>query len=231
MVPSTDGSSVTLSLSLDKDATAGNWEKTVQSVSLLRRHAMAAPFAKALNAVLGGSGASCPPILVRFRPREPILILPRAERVIVVYALHFQDTTDRAIARIVAQEFVESTRTIANAPPCTFTDRDREPPAEIRGQPDVPAPGSCPESLVGYLSFGVFPRHFDTEAKREAAITQLVHFHTYLDYHIKAAKSYLHTRMRSNVDGWMLVLNRAQPEDPFAAKEKKLASGKTFVRK
>ena len=58
---------------------------------------------------------------------------------------------------------------------------------------------------------------------------QLVMFRTYLDYHIKAAKAYLHARMRARVDGWLAVLNRAQPDEPFGGKEKRTASGKTFV--
>jgi hypothetical protein len=37
--------------------------------------------------------------------------------------------------------------------------------------------------------------------------------------------------MRSRADGLQRVLNRAIPDDVFADKEKKLASGKTFVRK
>jgi hypothetical protein len=37
--------------------------------------------------------------------------------------------------------------------------------------------------------------------------------------------------MRARVDAWMLVLNRAVADDPFASKETKLSSGKTFVKK
>lgn len=58
---------------------------------------------------------------------------------------------------------------------------------------------------------------------------QLVLFRTYLDYHIKAAKAYLHARMRTRVDGWLAVLNRAQPDEPFGGKEKKTAAGRAFV--
>lgn len=229
MVPATAPNNVAVAVSVEKHGSLAGWSAAATLVASLRRHAMAAPFVKAFGAVLGGTGATAPSAVVRFRPREPILIMPRGDRVIIIYALHFGDPTDRAMARIIAQEFVESTRTVANAPPCAFTDRDREAPGELRGHPDVPAPGAGPDTLVGYLSFGVFTRHFDNEAKREAVITQLAHFHPYLDYHIKAAKSHLHARMRARVDGWMQVLNRAQPDDPFASKDKKLASGKAFL--
>lgn len=41
----------------------------------------------------------------------------------------------------------------------------------------------------------------------------------------------MHSRMRAKVESWLKVLNRAKPEQDDKAKEKKLASGKTFVRK
>jgi hypothetical protein len=50
-------------------------------------------------------------------------------------------------------------------------------------------------------------------------VTQLVMFRAFLDYHIKAAKSYLHMRMRSRIDAWLQVLNRAQPDEPFKGAE------------
>lgn len=75
------------------------------------------------------------------------------------------------------------------------------------------------------------PEHVDTPAKIENAVGQLVLFRAYLLYHIKAAKTYLHARMRFRVDSLLQVLRRAQPEDPFGGKEKKLISGKTFKRK
>jgi actin related protein 2/3 complex subunit 2 len=87
------------------------------------------------------------------------------------------------------------------------------------------------EDFIGYLTISLFPSHFNTDAKRENAASQMAMFRTYLTYHIKAAKGYLHARMRTRADLLQKVLNRAVPDDPFAEKEKKLASGKTFVRK
>ena len=58
---------------------------------------------------------------------------------------------------------------------------------------------------------------------------QLAMFRTYLDYHIKAAKAYLHARMRTRVDGWLAVLNRAQPDEPFGGRDKRTAAGRTFT--
>ena len=77
----------------------------------------------------------------------------------------------------------------------------------------------------------LFPKHFDAPNRRDATCMSVTMFRTFLLYHIKAAKAYLHSRMRNRVDGWLQVLNRAQPEDPFASTDKKLMSGKTFVQK
>ena len=52
----------------------------------------------------------------------------------------------------------------------------------------------------------------------------------YLHYHIKAAKTNLHMRMRRKVRGWLQVLNRAALASE-APREKKTISGRTFTRK
>jgi actin related protein 2/3 complex, subunit 2 len=41
----------------------------------------------------------------------------------------------------------------------------------------------------------------------------------------------MHCRMRAKVESWLKVLNRAKPEIEEKNKEKKTASGRTFVRK
>lgn len=225
LVAPADGSDVTLEF----DAATLPADKVAATITLaasLRRHAMGAVFDRALTAVATKGGTPPPEAVVRFRPSEPTFVLPRADRVSVIYTLEFADATDRAMARIIAQEFAEAQRHISTAPPVNFS--DREPPMELRGRKDLPRPS---DAFVGYLTFSLFPRHFDTDAKRAAAINLLTQFRTYLDYHIKAAKAYLHMRMRARVDGWMQVLNRSEREDPFLARERKLASGRTFIKK
>jgi actin related protein 2/3 complex, subunit 2 len=73
--------------------------------------------------------------------------------------------------------------------------------------------------------------HVDTPEKLAKVVSLLIGFRTYMSYHIKATKSFIHARMRSRVEKLLQVLNRAVPEDPFASKAKKLISGKTFTRK
>lgn len=200
-------------------------ESVISSLALLRQHIMAAPFDAAFKRVASNSSEPNPEVVVRYRDAERIYILPRKDRVAVVFSLHAPDETDRAVARIIGQEFVDAQRMVSTAPPVSFS--DKEPPAELRPYGLPPATGTH----VGFLTFSLFPRNFDSDAKRINAMNMLTNFHIYLDFHIKAAKAHLHLRMRARVDGWMQVLNRAHPEDPFVVKEKKLATGRTFIKK
>ena len=57
-----------------------------------------------------------------------------------------------------------------------------------------------------------------------------MHFLTYLQYHVKATKTYMHMRMRSKVNALLQVLNRAT-QTSNETKAKKTITGKTWVKK
>lgn len=205
-----------MSLVLDARALPGPLADVVLDVASLRRHVLAFPFVRAMAAVAAGRGGSEAPFVLRTRPREPVYTLTRADRVVVIYHLEFPDPTDRALARIVAQELTEAYRAVNHAPPCAWS--EREPPAELRGFPGGLAPMGD-SSCIGYLTFSLFPTSFKTDAHREAAAAQLALLRAYLGYHLKASKTYLHARMRTRAEGLQRVLNRAILEDPTATKE------------
>jgi len=233
-----EGADVTLTLRTDAPVD----DATLASVSLLRRHVVAEPFLAAMRSVLAGA-AGAPPMALRLRPSETTYVMPRGgDRLSIIVSLDFAETMDRAMARVVAQELVEAGRHVTGAPSVIFTDRDAPPPLELRGLGAGAVPARASDaSFVGYLTLSLLPRHFDTAAKADAAATQLALLRTYLGYHIKAAKSALHARMRGRVDGWLAALQRAAPgaadgafEGPGGGAAKKAvvgASGRTFVRK
>jgi len=168
-------------------------------------------------------------VAMTFRaPHEAMWVIPRpGQRVTVIWALDCAERMDRVMARIVCQELVENQRRIAGAPTVHFTDASApEPPAELRGKPVPRGPGH-----VGFLAMTFETRHADTDAKLGNVVATVVMLRSYLTYHIKAAKSYLHSRMRFRVGELLKVLNRAKPDDPLAKKEKKTFGGKTFARK
>ena len=72
----------------------------------------------------------------------------------------------------------------------------------------------------------IFASHVSTVERLENSATLLQSFRTYMHYHIKAAKSYLASRMRLRVSALLKTLKEAKPKGP--AKPKKTIGGKTF---
>lgn len=100
------------------------------------------------------------------------------------------------------QEFREGKRAAQNAPQVLFT---RDPPAGIAEE------GALTGEKVGYITFVLFPRHTNKQAKDNTI--DLIHlFRNYLHYHIKCSKAYIHSRMRAKTADFLKVLNRAKPE-------------------
>lgn len=104
--------------------------------------------------------------------------------------------------------------TLQSAPQVLYT--TREPPLELRS-----VPGLKKSDDMGYVTFGMsparssqleaharpvlFPRHFATEDTAKASILQILTFRNYLHYHLKASKSYMHSRMRIRVHTFQQV--------------------------
>ena len=90
--------------------------------------------------------------------------------------------------------------------------------------------GAKQEGFVGYVSLTVFSRHVDSPEKLAKKVDLCLAFRHYLHYHIKAAKTNLHMRMRRKVNSWIQIVNRAimTADKP---KDMKTSSGKTFTRK
>lgn len=191
----------------------------LNNISELKRHIAGGPLDRALTALQTKKSGSLPVMIVEYRKAEAMFICPSSAKVVVVFQIDFNDVTDKVVAKVFLQEFVEAQRTVRTAPPVNYS---KEPPGELTGinypfKPDT----------AGFISFSLEDRHVNG-AMKEKAISLLTGFRNYLHYHIKCSKTYLHMRMRKRVAGWMQVLNRALPE---VESEKKTAGGKTFSRK
>lgn len=203
-------------------------EALIASVALLKRNLMAAPFERAfaeqtsLEAVNDATktGALLP---LHYRAGESIYIIPASDRVTVVFSTRFEDETDQVFGRVFLQEFVDARRqpSIQNAPQVLYS--NRVPPLEIRDMPGVEQ-----GDHVGYVTFVLFPRHFQHPDVRAVTISHVQLFRDYLHYHIKCSKAYMHSRMRFRVAEFIKVLNRAKPE--HSERERKTASGRAFRR-
>lgn len=194
-------------------------EKLLQNVSEIKMLLFGGPLDAAFTSLAEKKVVSTKVVSINYRPKETMYICPTASKVVVVFKVDFDDVTDNALARIFLQQFVEAQRIIRTAPTASFS---REPPLEIANESV-----EYTSETTGFLSFGLEERHIQGDRK-STAIALLTGFRSYLLYHIKCSKTYLHMRMRKNVAGWLQVLNRARPE---VETEKKTIAGKTFVRK
>ncbi|KAI5799153.1 Arp2/3 complex, 34 kd subunit p34-Arc-domain-containing protein [Peziza echinospora] len=205
----------------------------IHNVSLLRRHAMAAPFELAIDthhklaaeaskftAVSAPESSSSEIMAIHYRDEEAMYIQASDDRVTIIFSTVFREETDRIFGKVFLSEFVDARRrAIQNAPQVLYRN---DPPMEIRNVPGVRTDES---GDIGYITFVLFPRHL-TPQRRDESISHIQTFRDYFHYHIKAAKAYMHSRMRRRVADFLKVLNRAQPE--AEEKEKKTASGRSF---
>lgn len=206
-------------------------EVLVNKFSNLKRNILGAPLDKCFRALRDGSSNSIKPFRLSYRSMEDMYIVPgshaiHGDRIVVVYSIDCADLTDQAIMKVFLQEFAESGKRVNNAPPVSFS---RDAPAELASFAGSIA---THESLVGYVSFVIFKSHVETDQKFVKSISMLQGFRSYLLYHLKCSKSYLHSRMRLRVNLMLQILNRAKPaKDPDAVvANKKTISGKTFTR-
>ncbi|GAA6006848.1 hypothetical protein JCM11491_003204 [Sporobolomyces phaffii] len=243
LVPADDtelGYSVSLRLDLEHDAPADSDARRewITNISLLKRNALAAPFERAfqiqtdLEASPVREGEEDPKqevMAIHYRPEEAIYLLAARDRVTCVFSTIFKEETDRILGRVFLQEFVDARRrpSCQTAPQVLYS--NREPPLEIRH-----LKGLDMTEKAGYVTFVLFPRHM-TAHTAASTITQIQLFRDYLHYHIKCSKAYLHSRLRVRTNDFLKVLNRAKPDESLnddggKAKDRKTASGRSFVR-
>ena len=206
-------------IQFDLDNLSNDRNKFLSDCCNLKRHMMGGPIDVAFTNFLKKENTNNNVITVEYRPNEPMFVCPSGEKVVIIFMVDFSDNTDKAMAKIFLQEFVEAQRTIRTAPPVSYS---KEPPLELSGMKF-----NYNQDCAGFISFAFEERHI-TGDRKESAINVLSEFRSYLLYHIKCSKTYLHMRMRRMVAGWMQVLNRAKPEQQ---NEKKTITGKTFVQR
>jgi actin related protein 2/3 complex subunit 2 len=196
------------------------------TVAQLKRNILGSPMYNVFAAMAAGQPP--PPLTVPYRKDENmyIVVAPKKQAssedsVVVVFSVVFRDPTDAVIAEVFMREFKNARRDLPAAPAVDFS--PNTPPMELEGL-------RVPQGKdYGFISFVLFKRHYSGPKVNEV-ITALTNFRSYLYYHIKCSKSYMHTRMRNRVTSSLQILRRAMPE-PLGEKEKKTASGRTFTRK
>jgi len=223
-----------LALRVDVDAAVAEKTEsdTLQKLIYVKRNLLGAPLTAALKALQGGTAKDFAPVEVKWRKTESMFISSGPDpanpsstydRVTVIFSVDFPEEADRCYCRNFLQQLQDVQRKVNNAPPITFSE-PFAPPLEIRDKVNDKA------ELVGYISFTLFLQHCKTPERLEKTVAMLCGFRNYLHFHIKAAKTNLHMRMRSKVNHWKQVLNRAI-QSSNEKKEMKTSKGKTFTRK
>ena len=151
---------------------------------------------------------------IDYRPAESYWVRTNGDRVAVIFSIKFTDPDDIVFGKVFLTEF---SKNLSGAPAVDV--KLREPPRDIAHCRNLTADG--------YVTFMLENRHFAPK-QLDKTLNMLVQFRDYLHYHLKCSKAYLHIRMRTRVTSLLQVLNRAKQELP---KEKKTASGRSFVRK
>jgi len=187
-------------------------EQMAMRVAQLHRNLLAAPIANCCSAVMNHRQLEI--MQVDYRPAESFWVRTNGDRVAVIFSIKFTDPDDIVFGKVFLTEFAKN---LSGAPAVDV--KLREPPRDIAHCRNLTADG--------YVTFMLENRHFAPK-QIEKTLDMLVQFRDYLHYHLKCSKAYLHIRMRTRVDSLLQVLNRAKQDLP---KEKKTASGRTFVRK
>lgn len=238
LIDAVEGADVTVRL--DRSATE-HAQSVLHLLPTLRSAIATYPYRTALEEVAAGRGGAAAPVVLYPTTQEPVYLFPRPDRLTVCIRVEVEDGSDRSWARVVCQEMADPAqgRTLPNAPVVAFS--EKEPPMELRNASGLPILPPGP-ATIGYLTITLFPQqHFAQERQRQACAMHLAHFRPYLHYHMTAAKSALHARMRSTVSSLQGVLGRAQEEAACVSASlgggtavdqgKKTATGRTFVRK
>jgi actin related protein 2/3 complex subunit 2 len=138
-------------------------DQLVSRISLLKRHAMAAPFEQAFDeyATLHEQAShytseSAPQGVreggevraIHYRDPETIYIKASHDRVTVIFSTVFSDETDRVFGKVFLQEFADARRrAIQNAPQVLFRN---DPPLELQGVPGL----QSGKGEMSYITFG-----------------------------------------------------------------------------
>lgn len=195
-------------------------DESIHNLSLLKTYVMSFPFQLAFDEFqrLSQQFATLAPgeeesslsqphrgqsYRIQYRDDENIYVQPSNDRITVIFETIFKDETDKIFGKVFLQEFVDArkrNRSIQSAPQVLFSN---VAPREI-------ATTSMENSDSRFITFVLFPRHFNNTETQFKTISQILQFRNYFHYHIKCSKAFMHSRMRFRVNTFIKVLNRAK---------------------
>lgn len=190
-------------------------EALVKNLAMIKYHVLSGPYLKFFDDLNNGINTK-ENYKFDLRCDTTVFFCPRDDRVTIVYCIDFKEYVDKCLAKVFMQELCDARKRVRTAPPFSWTNF---PPTEIGVSKN---PG-----ILGYASIAIMGSHIKGKKAGETAAA-LINFRTFLQYHIKCAKSFFHSRMRKRCSDLLKILNRAKVK--FGEKAKKTKTGKTFKR-
>ena len=132
-------------------------------------------------------------------------MVPLKDNVQLVYGIHFQQNTDKSLAKVFLQELKETKNHVKNSVATNVFQDNEETPKNVSSI-DVPKKYSN-----GLVVFNLFINKFDTIKK---FLNYFITFREYVQFHIHSIKTFLHIRMNRKGKEFMAKLDgcRIVPE-------------------
>merc|ERR1712129_386658 len=171
-----------------------------ETFSKLRMYALGGPLYRYCKALQSGKSLT-KTLSFKLRRDTHCWIVPKGDRIAVVYGMEFPIKTDKILGNQILTEFLE-----------------------VRRQKDLhsaPLPSFDKEAFWGYFTILLLTSHVK-DGKLDKCVENVIGFRAYLTYHIKCAKAFFHSSMRARVKKMLQVLNRARYEPDDKRKKKKI---------
>jgi len=205
-----------LAVDLDKVKDA---KEMAEKIGRIRSLTVGGPWRKMCREIREGKPGK--PLKIRLRDDTKVFLVPKADRLVTVFALDFAVKSDRIISETVLTEFAsirkkDRSPAVQSGPLIGWR---KAPPDEIQGMDTSDCKG-----FLGYLTIVITKKHFDNDEKMQNSIDNVLGFRSFLLYHLKCAKAYFHSTMRARVKTLLKTLNRAKPNANAKAKQRKRAA-------
>eukprot|EP01028_Stygiella_incarcerata_P011336 TRINITY_DN635_c0_g1_i1.p1 TRINITY_DN635_c0_g1~~TRINITY_DN635_c0_g1_i1.p1 ORF type:complete len:291 (-),score=77.41 TRINITY_DN635_c0_g1_i1:337-1209(-) len=203
-----DDKMVLMSVTLRDDLSIEDQEKVAMKTALIKRNVFASAFSCLSDVYL--KEKTLPPVYFPYRGSDEVVMLSAAgSSLSVVFSLRFKTKDEFALTSVFMREFADSLKG-GGASKAPITSFSPSLPKEV-SSPEIERVVSIgDEEHLGFMTFVLFERHLTGDSLQKT-IDLLSTFRAYVDYHLKCLKEHLHRRMRTRVEGWIKILNRARP--------------------
>ncbi|CAA2992612.1 actin-related 2 3 complex subunit 2B isoform X1 [Olea europaea subsp. europaea] len=145
------------------------------------------------------------PIKLIYHPGEPFYVIKQPAKITAVFPMRFKEKTDVIIATAFFQKLVVvgSTGACAKAPHYIWSPI---PPPELR------EPIEDLSTNGGFLSLDI-TFHLMEGKKLDKTVWNLLKFYTFVKYHVKSTRGFIHRRLRMRLGNLVEILQNAGIEE------------------